>query len=134
MRYVLDTSALLAHHRQEAGWPAVQALFEADEAELILVSVSLAEFGRRLRELGATEEEAKAVLASYELLFGEVAPIDAATARAAFALGCRTPLRLPLIDALIAAVAQIKGATLVHRDEHMRAIPAESMRQQDLGA
>jgi len=132
MRYVLDTSALLAHHRQEAGWPAVQALFEADEAELILVSVSLAEFGRRLRELGATEEEAKAVLASYELLFGEVAPVDAATARAAFVLGCRTPRRLPLIDALIAAVTQIKGATLVHRDEHMRAIPADLVRQQDL--
>jgi len=134
MRYVLDTSALLAHHRQEAGWPAVQALFEADEAELILASVSLAEFGRRLRELGATETEAETVLASYQLLFGEVAPIDTATARAAFVLGCRTPRRLPLLDALIAAVAQIKGATLVHRDEHMRAIPAELIRQQDLGA
>lgn len=133
MRYVLDTSALLAHHRQEAGWPAVQALFEADEAELILASVSLAEFGRRLRELGATETEAETVLASYQLLFGEVAPIDAATARAAFVLGCRTPRRLPLVDALIAAVAQIKGATLVHRDEHMRAIPAELVRQHDLG-
>lgn len=134
MGYVLDTSALLAHHRQEAGWPAVQALFEADEAELILVSVSLAEFGRRLRELGATEEEAETVLASYQLLFGEVAPVDAAAARAAFVLGCRTPRRLPLVDALIAAVAQIKGATLVHRDDHMRAIPAELVRQQDLGA
>lgn len=133
MRYVLDTSALLAHHRQEAGWPTVQALFEADEAELILVSVSLTEFGRRLLELGATEEEAKAVLASYQLLFGEVAPVDAAAARAAFVLGCRTPRRLPMIDALIAAVAQIKGAALVHRDEHMRAIPAELIRQQDLG-
>ena len=132
MRYVLDTSALLAHHRQEAGWPAVQALFEADEAELILVSVSLAEFARRLRELGATEEDAKAVLVSYELLFGGVAPVDAATARAAFVLGCRTPRRLPLVDALIAAVAQIKGATLVHRDEHMRAIPSELVRQHDL--
>ena len=36
MRYVLDTSALLADYRQETGWQAVQALFEADEAELIL--------------------------------------------------------------------------------------------------
>ena len=134
MCYVLDTSALLAHHRQEPGWPAVQALFEADEAELILASVSLAEFGRRLRELGATEDEVEATLTSYQLLFGEVAAVDVAAARAAFVLGCRTPRRLPLIDALIAAVAQIKGATLVHRDEHMRAIPAELVRQQDLGA
>ena len=58
MPYVLDTSALLAHYRQETGWQPVQALFEADDTELILVSVSLTEFGRRLRELGATEDEA----------------------------------------------------------------------------
>lgn len=134
MRYLLDTSTLLAHYRQEAGWSAVQTLFETDEAELILVSVSLAEFGRRLRELGATEDETETVLASYQLLFGEVASVDAATARAAFVLGCRTPRCLPLVDALIAAAAQIRGATLVHRDEYMRAIPAELVHQQDLEA
>ncbi len=134
MRYVLDTSALLAHHRQEEGWPAVQALFEADEAELILVSVSLAEFGRRLRELGATEDEVEIILTSYQLLFTEIVAVDAAAARAAFVLGCRTPRRLPLIDALIAAAAQTRGAILVHRDEHMRAIPTQLLRQQDLGA
>lgn len=134
MRYVLDTSALLAHHRQEEGWPAVQALFEADEAELILVSVSLAEFGRRLRELGATEDEVEIILTSYQLLFTEIVAVDAAAARAAFVLGCRTPRRLPLIDALIAAAAQTRGAILVHHDEHMRAIPTQLLRQQDLGA
>jgi predicted nucleic acid-binding protein len=37
------------------------------------------------------------------------------------------------IDALIAVVAQIRGATLVHRNEHMRATPVELLRQQDLG-
>ena len=42
-------------------------------------------------------------------------------------------VELPLVDALIAGVAQIRGATLVHRDEHMRVIPAELVRQQDLG-
>ena len=31
MRYLLDTSALLAHHRQESGWETVQVLFETDE-------------------------------------------------------------------------------------------------------
>jgi len=131
--YVLDTSALLAHYRQEVGWSEVQALFEAEEAELILVSVSLAEFGRRLCELGATEEEIEATLTSYQLLFEEIVPVDAASAQAAFVLGCRTPRRLPLVDALIAAVAQIKGAILVHRDEHMRSLPADLVSQQDLG-
>jgi len=100
---------------------------------LILVSVSLAEFGRRLCELGATEEEIEATLTSYQLLFEEIVPVDAASAQAAFVLGCRTPRRLPLVDALIAAVAQIKGAILVHRDEHMRSLPADLVSQQDLG-
>lgn len=99
-----------------------------------MASVSLTEFGRRLRELGATEDEVEDTLASYQLLFGDVAAVDAAVARAAFVLGCRTPRRLPLVDTLIAAVAQSREATLVHRDEHMRAIPVELIRQQDLSA
>ena len=68
MRYVLDTSALLAHYRQEAGWEAVQTLFETDEAELLLASVSLTEFGRRLRELKATPTEVEETLASLFLV------------------------------------------------------------------
>lgn len=34
MRYRLDTSALLAHYRQERGGEAVQRLFEEEEATL----------------------------------------------------------------------------------------------------
>ena len=132
MRYLLDTSALLAHYRQEEGWQEVQALFETDEADLIAASVSLTEFGRRLRELGANETEAEEVLSAYQLLFTEIASVDVAVARAAFVLGCRTPRRLPLVDALIAAVAQARAAVLVHRDEHMRSIPPELVLQQDL--
>ena len=59
MRYLLDTSALLAHYRQEDGWQEVQALFETDEADLIAASVSLTEFGRRLRELGLAKQKRK---------------------------------------------------------------------------
>jgi predicted nucleic acid-binding protein len=125
MRYLLDTSALLAHHRQEPGWEEVQALFETDDAELGVASVSLAEFGRRLRDLGATAEEAEVPPSSYQLLFSEVLVVDTAAAKAAFGIGCRTPQRLPLIDALIAACAQTWSAVLVHRDQHMRAIPEE---------
>jgi len=62
-----------------------------------------------------------------------VAPVDAAVAFAASVIGWRTPRRLPLVDALIAAVAQVRDAMLVHRDEHMRAIPPELLRQHDLG-
>ncbi len=132
MRYLLDTSALLAHYRQEAGWEAVQSLFETVEAELLIATVSLPEFGRRLRELGATETEVEETLANYELLFTELVSVDTAVAKAAFTIGCRTPQRLPLVDALIAAAAQAKEAILVHRDAHMRAIPSSLIDQQDL--
>lgn len=132
MRYLLDTSALLAHYRKEAGWEAVQALFESSNAEIIIASISLTEFSRRLRDLGATEAEAIEITASYQLLCDYVASVDVETAMAAFSIGCRTPRRLPLADALIAATAQRHAATLVHRDEHMRAIPAESLPQRDL--
>lgn len=134
MRYLLDTSAMLAHYRQEAGWQEIQALFESDEAELLVASVSLTEFGRRLRELRADEAEVEDVLANYQLLFTEVAPIDVVVARAAFLIGCRTPRRLPLIDALIAAAAQVKAAVLVHCDEHMQPIPPDLVRQRYLTA
>ena len=96
MRYLLDTSALLAHYRQETGGEMVQALFEADEAEIIMACVSLPEFGRRLLDLGAPESVVQETLASYQLLCTEVAPLDAAVALAAFAIGGHTPRRLPV--------------------------------------
>ena len=83
MRYLLDTSALLAHHRQERGREMVQAMFEDNEAEIIVASVSLPEFGRRLRDLGASETVAQETLTSYQLLCTAVAPVDAAVAFAA---------------------------------------------------
>ena len=95
MRYLLDTLALLAHHRQERGWEMVQAVFEDDEAEIIVASVSLPEFGRRLRDLGASETVAQETLTSYQLLCTAVAPVDAAVAFAALVIGWRTPRRLP---------------------------------------
>ena len=129
MIYLLDTSALLAHHRQEPGWEQVQAIFTEDGAEVVIASVTLTEFARRMRELGASETEIRAILADYQMLFSAVVPVDGAVAWAAFELGCRTPERLPLEDALIAAAARLRGACLVHRDEHMAAIPAERVQQ-----
>lgn len=132
MRYLLDTSALRARYRQEAGGDEVQALFEAEETELMIASLTLTELGRRMRELGAADSEAERVLSEYELLFNEVVPLDAGIAKVAFAIGCRTPRRLPLADALIAAAAQARDAVLVHRDEHMRPLPPELVRQREL--
>lgn len=132
MRYLLDTSAVLAHYRKEAGWEAVQAVFESDDAEITLASVSLPEFGRRLRDLGASDAEVGEALTGYRLLCGDVVPIDTDVALAAYGIGVRAPQRLPLVDALIAAAAQAREAVLVHRDAHMRGIPGDVVQQRDL--
>lgn len=132
MRYLLDTSTLLAHYRKEAGWENVQDLFDTVDAEIIMASVSPAEFGRRLLELGASEDEAQEAILNYRLLCSDAVAIDADVAMSAFMIACRTPLRLPLIDALIAAAAQSRNAILVHRDRHMHAIPVELLKQQAL--
>lgn len=61
MIYLLDTSALLAHYRDEVGAARVQALFEREEDELLLASVSLPEFARRLKDLGAILPDVRGV-------------------------------------------------------------------------
>lgn len=132
MRFLLDTSALIAHNRQEPGWSRVQALFEEIGSEVLAASVSITEFARRLRELGASEEEARRTVEDYLELLDEVVPIDGRVAFAAFDIGCAVVERLPLADALIAAAARERGARLVHRDRHMQRIPASLLEQIDL--
>ena len=132
MRYLFDTSALLAHYRQEVGWETVQALFEDGDSEIVIASPTLVEFARRLHVLGVADGEIEQVVGEYVLLFSAVIAIDAAVATGAYVIGRRTPSRLPLVDALIAAAAQAGEAILVHRDAHMAAIPADMIRQQPL--
>ena len=132
LRYLLDTSAFLAHFRQESGWTRVQAMFEAGESEILASSVSLTEFCRRLRELGSTEEDARLTVENYRELLDELVVIDEAVAFAAFHIACHVTPRLPLADALIAASARERGACLVHRDRHMAPIPGSIVEQLDL--
>lgn len=131
-RYLLDTSALLAHFRQEEGWETVHSLLEREDTLLIIASPTLTELGRRLISLGASEAEVTETVTSYQLLFHEVVPIDAAIATTAFVIGQNSVRRLPLVDALIAGAAQARSAILVHRDEHMATIPETLLRQQML--
>ena len=129
MLYLFDTSALLAHYRRESGWQQVQAIFDNTAADILLASVTLTEFARRLRELGASDAEARQTAEAYRLLVNDVVSIDERLAFAAFDLARATPKRLPLADSLIAAAARERGACLVHRDDHMSHIPANLLRQ-----
>lgn len=134
MRYLLDTSALLAHYRQETGWEQVQALFEQEGAELYLCVLSMPEFGRRLYDLGASSEEVATTLSAYRALFDDLLPIDERSAQKALEITRATSSRLPLIDALIAAAAALAQATLVHRDRHLSALPERMTASLDLSA
>jgi predicted nucleic acid-binding protein len=132
MRYLLDTSALLAHYRQELGWEVIQALLEDRTSEITLASPSLAEFSRRMHDLGADDSAIQDILDEYRLLFDDVVSIDGSTATAAYRITRQAISRIPLVDALIAAAALMDRAVLVHNDKHMAAIPTEVLKQQAL--
>jgi predicted nucleic acid-binding protein len=113
----LDTSALLAHHRDEMGADRVQFYFENRDIQLLISSVSLAEFGRRMLDLGASQEEIQSVISGYKRL------LDGIISMKAFELAFQCPKRIPLVDSLIAAAACLQDALLVHRDSHFETIP-----------
>ena len=121
--YLLDTSAILAHYRDEVGTKTVEELFDDDSAEVCISSLSITELARRILELGSDSATARAESLVYAGLASRVIPVDAAVAIRAFELGAAATSRLPLIDALIAASAAISGAILVHRDSHFDALP-----------
>jgi len=121
---LLDTSALLAHYRAEAGADRVQELLEDDGVDLALSAVTVTEFARRVAELGAEPNAARDAALQYARLVTEVVPVDAAVAIRAFEISATASGRVPLVDALIAACASVLGATLVHRDPHFQSIGA----------
>jgi predicted nucleic acid-binding protein len=125
MTYLLDTSALLALYLKEPKADQVLALFDDPQRDILLSSLSIAEFGRKLRDLGRDQDTIGHTLDLVLQLFARVVPLDAAMARTSLRLMASVPLRLPMVDSLIAASALAHGACLVHKDKHMAAIPPE---------
>ncbi len=130
--HLLDTSALLAHYRKQAGWGEVNRLLADGSLSLGLCAVSVTEWGARLKELGVAEAEGAQALNDYLALAGTVVNVTQAVAQAALEVRSQTPTRLPTVDALIAACAKLENAVLVHRDKHMAAIPASVVAQLNL--
>lgn len=125
MIFLLDTSALLVLYRKEPEVDQVLTLFDDPQHDILLSTVSMAEFGRKLRELGKNRDEIEDTLDQFVQLFSRIIPIDEAVARASLRLVESVPLRLPMVDSLIAASALVHQASLVHKDKHMAAIPSE---------
>ncbi|MDR7523172.1 MAG: type II toxin-antitoxin system VapC family toxin [Armatimonadota bacterium] len=121
-RYVLDTSAIVAFLGDEPGAGRVERLLrgvQAGQHEVLACSITLMEvFYTALRTKG--EDEAVRLLALVRawpvawVYPDEKALLQAGRVKAAH--------RLSVADALIAAVARLGGATLVHKDPEFEAL------------
>lgn len=129
MSYLLDTSALVAHFFEEPGARETQAIFDLGRDEVAVSAVSVAEFETRLSQEGMDEDERVFACLNYFSLLARVLPVMQRTGHIAAELRSRTPERLPLVDALIAATAKEHDLMLVHRDTHMAVIPASDVSQ-----
>lgn len=129
--FLLDTSALLLHYFKAPGADRIHRIISDEKNSILIASVSITELGRRLVATGCDPMGARSSALSYATLCERVVPLDTAVSVRAFELGVASRARIPLVDALIAACASICDATLVHRDDHFLAIPADLMQQVD---
>lgn len=132
MKYVLDTSALVAYSMDQPGADEVEALIEEAANPLFISSLSLFELAGVLKKEGGIRD-----IALHWQTYGalaEIVPVDAALAQAAWKLREKVGARIPMADAIIAATAQKYGATLIHRDQHLATIPESLLPQIHLPA
>ena len=127
--HVLDTSALLAHYRQEPGAESVNNIL-AQGPDLAGISlITVVELRGLLAEVSADGAEAERAFRLYTEVLTTILPFTRETADLAMELRSAAPSRLPMVDALIAASAKQHGAILVHRDPHLAAIPESFLPQ-----
>lgn len=131
LTHILDTSAWVAHIKDEAGGDEVTILFNDSKTRIGISVLSLVEIHGILKTIGR-ESELSDIVENYRSLFAEIIPVDENIAFRAITLRQDASPRLPGIDAIIAATAALQGAVLVHRDAHFSVLPADQMRQQAL--
>jgi predicted nucleic acid-binding protein len=131
MSYLLDSSALLAYYFGEAGGERVRDLLSDDSVVVGISVLTMGEFWSRLHAEG-WENVFPAEWQSISELLSEIHPVSLAVVAKSLELRSAATGRLPQVDALIAATALSLGATLVHRDPHFAAIPAELLKQETL--
>ncbi|MDR7523322.1 MAG: PIN domain-containing protein [Armatimonadota bacterium] len=123
-RYVLDTSAILAFLGDEPGAEAVERLLRGARAgrhEVLVCSITLMElFSTALRAHG---EDMAARLAALAKTWPvkSVYPDDKLLLQAG---RLKATYRLSVADALVAGVAIMQDATLIHKDPELDAVGA----------
>ncbi len=125
MIYLLDTSALLAFLLNEREADRVESLiFTRSGSPTCAVSfASWIEIHGRLRFLGIPQEEIRDQLTDARALPLETLWPDESIMEVMMSLKSRR--FFPFADALIAATARANDLTLLHKDEHFAALPAD---------
>ena len=121
-RYVLDTSAVVALMEDEGGADEVELLLEAEGAVVLPFAVLLEVYYVSRREKGELLAERRYLMMrelGAEIIWG----MDEATLLTAGRL--KASYRLSLADAVIAACAIRRNATLVHKDPEYEALASE---------
>ena len=121
-RYVLDTSAILAFVDQEEGAAEVERLLDkakVGECVIDICSITLMEvYYVSLREAGETEAaRLVSLMKAWPVTWvyhDEKMLLQAGRLKASY--------RLSVADALIAAVAKLREATLVHKDPELQSL------------
>ncbi|MCX7712931.1 MAG: PIN domain-containing protein [Chthoniobacterales bacterium] len=131
MKYCLDTTALAIHVFEEDGAETVQHLLSDLENDICVSALSLLELGMLLKKQGAAAK-VPTYWETYEEMFDIVA-VDMQIVQASWKLREQIKTRLPLSQAIVAATAQIHGATLVHNDPLLSQLPTRSISQLRLG-
>ncbi len=125
MRLLIDTSILVCFYKKEFGWQlALEKI--ATASEVLLSTISIAEFGRLCLTDGKSIDQAFDALESVLQLKTTSVTVLEITSKALN--------RVPLVDAFIAATAIQHGAVLLHRDAHFRGIPQTMLHQEELPA
>lgn len=131
MTHLFDTSALLCLYFREPGSERLAALLADPASDPGLSALSLTEFWAVLKRLGR-EDRMEQDWPALRPLFSEIVPATESVVLKALALRRVAMDRLPAMDAVIAATAAVHGAVLLHRDAHLRTVPAELLRQEFL--
>lgn len=130
LTHLLDTSALVAHFKEEPGWQEVDCLLAAEPAAAAVCVVTWFEFRILLASWIADKGEQEDILALYQGVLETAYPITLDVTRAAYAV--RAFGRIPLADAFVAGCAKVHGLTLVHRDQHLKQVPPDHVPQRRL--
>ena len=124
-RYVLDTSAILAFTDNEEGADEVQQLLEAARARQCVIEVcaiTLMELAYITEREQGEDEAARLVALVKAWPITWVYPEEKTLLQAA---KLKATHRLSVADALIAAVAKLSPAALVHKDPEFAALASQ---------